>query len=285
MGSDLVHGNAKSIEGRRYILRAAEPSDYPALYRIASAPPALHTGRLDGRTIPYEEFCRQLWSGVLAQFVISPIRTAREVVGLITADSHNAARGVAYLSILVSSDRRKSSTAMAEATWLFVHYCFSNFPLRKIYAETTEAAIPEIGKIVDRYLSVHLEGRLIEDRLIDGRWVDTLVLAIWRDQFFLDWNARCEERISSEVTSEGEHRRCSGSARDIVEELWQEFPELRVEGGASLSMGVGDLGWDSMALLEVLDWCECRFGIDIPDTGVNESLTLGDLIEFCSRQL
>ena len=81
-----------SLHTRRLQLRMLTNEDHAPLYRLSSDPDVTFQWRFRGTTPSYDEFLKQLYPGVLCQFVVSP-HGSQEVLGLVVA--YNAAATLA----------------------------------------------------------------------------------------------------------------------------------------------------------------------------------------------
>ena len=70
-GTDEVR-LSPSLRTRRLHLRMLTNEDHAPLYRLSSDPDVTFQWRFRGTTPSYDEFLKQLYPGVLCQFVVSP---------------------------------------------------------------------------------------------------------------------------------------------------------------------------------------------------------------------
>jgi RimJ/RimL family protein N-acetyltransferase len=250
------HVTDTTLRGRNFHLRPPVPADYGALYLMATTPPALYTGRLNGQMISFEDFRRIMWQSVVSQFVIAPNDESGQVAGIITLDNIKPTRAVAYLSVMVAPKFSGRSSALAEAMALFLHHCFHNFELRKIYVETTDASFSGLERHVMKYDSFTEEGRLLDDALICGERYDTRVFAIWRDRFIKEFDGQVPD-LAIGGTFRDDVVVALPNFERFVDSLKQEFPEKADLVDRTVpSIALTDCGWDSLDIIEVLVWME-----------------------------
>lgn len=159
-------------------LRPVLPGDHLELYELSLGPSALTTFRHRGKTPSFAQFEELLWSGVLAQFVVSPDE-GDAVEGLVAATDANFADGHASLTVAVS-ERMQRSGAGIDATALFVDYIFHCFDLHKLYAAVLEFNFQQFASARRRSV-LDVEARLPEHDYLGGRYWDLLILALYRE--------------------------------------------------------------------------------------------------------
>jgi RimJ/RimL family protein N-acetyltransferase len=133
--------------------------------------------RLRGATPSPEAFHQTLWDRVLAQFVI--VDEQRRVLGLVSAFQPDFRNGHAHIAVIAHPDAPPG--AGMEGTGLLIEHLFSEFALRKVYAEVMapngEAFASGAGRVFV------IEGRLTEHEYLDGAYHDMLVMAITRERW------------------------------------------------------------------------------------------------------
>lgn len=264
------------LRGRTCSLRPVYPSDYERIYRWSTEPPTASTWRFRSVTPSPEAFPGLLWSGVLTQFVIVSHDLPDLALGLVQAFDHDASNRVAYIGIVVGPDGPWRDRAGAEALSLFLRHLFAVFDLRKVYAETFEPALPGIGRVINSWASIHEEGRLVDHVFHNGTYHDLVILAIERDRFRND-----EERLAR-LARAGRSSRGRGHGILGFEAFAEHLPRdllpgfdvsSAVVGGVEL---VGDLGVDSLGLIELICWVEDEFDVVI-EPGPEGPATLQEL--------
>ncbi|EIV95372.1 acetyltransferase [Frankia sp. QA3] len=168
--------------GRFLRLMPVLPASTPFLYELAVTPEIGFRWRYRGSVPSYPQFEQELWQGVLTQFVIESIETARPV-GHAICYNPEFALGYAYVGAAISADYTGSGLAV-EALDLFVRYVFDIWPFRKLYFEVPEFNYPQFAG-ADRGNSaggaLEIEGRLRKHDFYRGRYWDRLILAVYRD--------------------------------------------------------------------------------------------------------
>lgn len=160
------------LSGRRTRLQPVRVSDYDFLYDLEAQ---LQFWRFHGSTPSPEAFVQSLWSGVLANFIVAS--ASGDAVGLVTAYSPDQANGHALIAVAAHPSQPPGS--LAEGIVLFVNYCFSTWPLRKLYAEAVEYNLHSFRTVADRYCVE--EGRLRDHYFLQGRYWDKVTLALYRE--------------------------------------------------------------------------------------------------------
>lgn len=164
------------MESRRVRLRPISEADRSFLYRIMTAPEAGGRVRFGGATPSPEKVAASLWESVLAQFIVEG-KDSGEALGLVAITSPNFRNRHCYLSAL-AEPRAQGTGLVAEGVFLGCNYAFLTWPLRKIYMESSEESFREfqggLGALFQE------EGRLREHVFWNGRYLDVLILAIYR---------------------------------------------------------------------------------------------------------
>lgn len=131
--------------------------------------------RFRGMTPSPEGFHRFLWDRAIAQFLVV---TDSGPVGWVTsfdADFRNRHVHIAA----VADPEHQASGFVAEGAALLVSYLFTQFDVRKVYAES-------LAVNFDRFCSgqrwmFEVEGRLVDHEYLDGEYHDFLTLAAHRE--------------------------------------------------------------------------------------------------------
>jgi acyl carrier protein len=145
------------------------------LWRLHTNGSHLVDHRLRGRVPSPEHFHQLLWEGVLAQFLVAT--ADGRVVGLVSAFEADLRNGHAHVGVVSDPDWRSSGLALDGLVRLVSHL-FSQFDLRKVYAEVLERNLARFRSGEGRLFSV--EARFKEHEYIDGRREDLFVLAATR---------------------------------------------------------------------------------------------------------
>lgn len=132
--------------------------------------------RLRGATPSPEQFRQALWDRVLAQFVV--VGDGR-VLGLVSAFQADFRNGHVHIAV-VARPEAPPGTGL-EGTALLVEHLFSEFDLRKVYAEVMAPNGDAFASGTGRLFVI--EGRLTEHEYLDGEYHDMLVMAITRERW------------------------------------------------------------------------------------------------------
>ncbi len=147
------------------------------LYELMTSPLSGGRVRFGGATPSPEKVSSSLWESVLAQFIIEGVNSG-EPLGLVAITSPNFRDNFAYLSVL-GAPEVQGRGLVVEGALLGFHYAFLTWPFRKIYMEATEQSYETIRSGLDMFFSE--EGRLREHTFWNGRYVDLVILAVYRE--------------------------------------------------------------------------------------------------------
>ena len=86
------------MAGRRVMLRPVYPEDYGFLYSLAVSPEIGFRWRYRGAVPAYDVFLRELWAGILVQFMVCDAATG-EPVGFVVAHSADLKSGFAHVAV------------------------------------------------------------------------------------------------------------------------------------------------------------------------------------------
>lgn len=162
---------------RRVRLRPIGEQDRRFIYELMTSPQSGGRVRFGGATPSPEKVAATLWESVLAQFIVESARSGQQV-GLVAVTSPDFRNGFAYLSALGVPETHGSGL-VAEAALLAFHYGFTTWPLRKIYMESTDDSFDAFRTGLDDFFQE--EGRLRDHVFWNGRYVDMVILAVYRE--------------------------------------------------------------------------------------------------------
>lgn len=174
-------GTSTPLRGRWVALRPVTPDDEPALRALLEDAGTAARYRYRGATPGPARFHADLWTGVLTQYVICRANEPTTPVGLASAFAPNLHDGHVHLGAFIDERVRRQAWP-AEAFGLFVEHLFRSFDLRKLYLQVNEHNLRPLGSLT-RDLLVE-EARLREHDFFDGEWSDSVVFALWRDDWF-----------------------------------------------------------------------------------------------------
>jgi RimJ/RimL family protein N-acetyltransferase len=165
------------MSSRRVRLRTITDRDSTFLYDLMTSPQAGGRVRFGGATPDPQKVAASLWESVLAQFVVEGLQS-QEPLGLVAVASPNFRDGFAYVSVL-GTPAAQGSGLVLEGGLLGFHYAFSTWPFRKIYMEATEGSLQAFKSgLGDLFVE---EGRLCKHAFWNGRYLDLVILAVYRD--------------------------------------------------------------------------------------------------------
>lgn len=185
------------LSSRRVRLRPIGEHDRRFIYELMVAPEAGGRVRFGGATPSPEKVAATLWESVLAQFIVERVRGGQPL-GLVAITSPDFRNGFAYVSALARPEAQGSGL-VAEAALLGFHYAFTTWPLRKLYMEATEDSLRAFGGGLGDLFSE--EGRLVEHVFWNGRYVDVVILAVYRETW-----SRLVPRMAPLLTRQAQER-------------------------------------------------------------------------------
>jgi RimJ/RimL family protein N-acetyltransferase len=162
---------------RRIRLRIITDRDNFFLYELMSSPQAGGRVRFGGATPSPDKIASSLWESVLAQFMIESA-SSQKSLGLVAITSPNFRDGFAYSSALGLLEAQGTGL-IAEGVLLGFNYAFMTWPFRKIYMEATEESYQAFKSGLGRFFTE--EGRLRKHSFWNGRFMDLLILAVYRE--------------------------------------------------------------------------------------------------------
>jgi RimJ/RimL family protein N-acetyltransferase len=175
------------LVGRRVTLRPVLQLDYEFLYQVFTHQELNFLWRFRGSTPNPDGFMQALWQNVLVQFMIER-RSNGSPVGLITCYDADLRNGYAHLAMVLLPESGRAILAH-DANLLFVNYLFRGWNLRKLYGITGERNLRDFAAGIDRYYKI--EGRLVDHEYYDGRYWDSYIMALYRE----DWQILIERRL------------------------------------------------------------------------------------------
>lgn len=148
-------------------------ADY--LHQLCTVGDHLTHFRLRGMTPSPDAFHRFIWERSVAQFIVATESTAVGWVSSFEPDFRNRHMHIAA----VADPEHEASGLVAEGAALLVSYLFTQFDVRKVYAET-------LAVNFERFCSgqrwmFEVEGRLVDHEYLDGEYHDFLTLAAHRE--------------------------------------------------------------------------------------------------------
>ncbi|MEJ2608967.1 MAG: GNAT family protein [Candidatus Thiodiazotropha sp.] len=167
------------LEGEFARLRPLGQSDYGYLYDLSLSAKNNARWRYRGATPSPERFVADLWSGVLAQFLVETPEP-RKRAGLVVAYNADLANGTVFLGVLIDNAHHCKVWPL-EGVLLFVDYLFQNWTFRKVYAETTEFSAAHFSS--GAKILFEEEGRFREHQFFQGRYWDYIYYSLNRKRW------------------------------------------------------------------------------------------------------
>lgn len=174
-----VGPRAVILDGEFSRLRPLAQNDYGYLYDLSLSAENNARWRYRGATPSPERFVSDLWSGVLAQFLVETPEP-RKRAGLLAAYNADLANGTVYLGVLIDNAHHRKVWPL-EAVMLFVDYLFQNWTFRKVYAETTEFSAAHFSSGAKTLFEE--EGRFREHQYFQGRYWDYIFYSLTRQRW------------------------------------------------------------------------------------------------------
>lgn len=273
---DQFAGVPDVLAARSVTLRPVAPADYPMLHEIAHRPRVNATWVTRGRQIPLEEFPRLLWDGNVCAFTIAS-RATGAPLGYVGITNHDERTGTAYLSVFVDDSLPPASPAAGEGVALALAHAFAALGMRKVYAESTSASLPLMGSPAFAALPVSEEGRLKDHFPSAGGCLDSVVLAVYRDDFERSYARLLGLRdLPRSIPAEAPDE--SSAFRAVVDAIVAVTGRSTdPDGGWLLSE---EIGLDSLSILEVVCNVEERLDRNASDQGVLSVRTVRDLVDL-----
>jgi len=175
--SSSDHPPLQRTVGRWITLRPIRHADYDAI-RLAELSDELGVRwRHRGATPSPEAFAQALWAGVLEQYLVVD-NDDHGLVGLVTAYNADLQSGTCHMGF-ARFDRHDRSPGLVEGVLLVADHLFTHWTFRKLYGETLEFNLTNLGGVLGPLLTE--EGRLRQHAYAGGRYWDLVHLALYRD--------------------------------------------------------------------------------------------------------
>jgi RimJ/RimL family protein N-acetyltransferase len=154
--------------------------DHAPLYRLSSDPDVTFQWRFRGTTPSYDDFLKQLYPGVLCQFVVSP-HGSQEVLGLVVAYNADFRHRFCHAAVVMHPRLHRRGLGI-EAFMGLARYVYYGWDFRMIIMETVGIAFENFstGEAAG-YFTV--EGRIRDQFYYGGRYWDGLSVTHRREQF------------------------------------------------------------------------------------------------------
>lgn len=174
-----VGPGAVILEGKFARLRPVSQKDYGYLYDLGLSAQNNARWRYRGTTPSPDRFVADLWSGVLAQFLVESPEPRRQA-GLVVAYNTDLANGTVFLAVLIDNAFHRKVWPL-EGVMLFVDYLFRNWAIRKVYAEAPEFSASHFSSGAQELFEE--EGRFREHQFFQGRYWDYIYYSLTRKRW------------------------------------------------------------------------------------------------------
>ena len=227
-----------------------------ALYEIALVGGAGDTWRTRGRTVSLETFAAFLWEAGDCAFAVADRQTNR-LAGFVGLYGHDVASGVASLSAFFDQRNPRAALVAGDALERFCGHAFGVMGLRKLTVEIPRPLSGGLAAAARRLPFLQLEGTLTAHARMGRELHDIEIYAVWADEF-LAWTEPADRPRPTGVPARGALDLIRGVVATVTN---AELPDL--DGGCRLS---GDLGLDSLAIIEILVGSKTSSGLRSPAT-------------------
>ncbi|CAO5226684.1 GNAT family N-acetyltransferase [Frankia sp. AgKG'84/4] len=164
--------------GQFFRLTTLTPPLIGFLYELAVSPEVGFRWRYRGAVPDFEKFERDLWAGVLAQFVVESVETGQPV-GNVICYNPDLGLGTAYVGAAMLPSHLGSGLAI-EPVKTFMNYVFDVWPMRKLYLEVPAFNFTQFASAQSENFRV--EGRLIDHDYYQGRHWDRVIIAVYPER-------------------------------------------------------------------------------------------------------
>jgi RimJ/RimL family protein N-acetyltransferase len=232
----------------RVALRTITTRDYDYLYHLSLSEGLTHRWRYRGLTPGPDEFVRNLWLNVTAQFLVENRRTRSPIGHVIAFDASHRDHWVHAAA--VGQPDVESTGLIIEALGTFVDYLFMNFDFNKIYFSSIEFSYQAFSS--GRAWLFREEGRLAQHCFYGGRYWDMVLFTIFREDWATSWHETLRlrgEDTASERVSDDEVIGLDGFLEALAGELGLDAEDLKPEARL-----IEDLQLDSLHILVALDY-------------------------------
>jgi RimJ/RimL family protein N-acetyltransferase len=174
-----------ALESERLILRDFRPDDFEAFYRT-SMDPAYR------QFYPEEEVTEAFWQEIFQRVLPPEEEEGRQKYQLAIWTRDEQLIGTCGVRVEVPAHRQASfGCAIARAHWgrglayeasrRILEFGFSNLPIERVYAETIGEN--RAARALAERLGMRLEGEFVHHKFFRGRWWNTVVYAVLREEW------------------------------------------------------------------------------------------------------
>jgi hypothetical protein len=165
------------LVGRHVALQPIRMQDYEALRMLELRAEFVPLWRHQGVTPSPEQWAKDLWTGVLAQFLVINLAD-HNPVGIVNCYNPDFRHRFAYIAA-AKFDLQLRSPLFLEGLAIFLEYVFTIWDFRKLYFESTELTIEQFKSGIGGLFVK--EGTLRQHRYFAGRYWDQHILAMYRE--------------------------------------------------------------------------------------------------------
>jgi RimJ/RimL family protein N-acetyltransferase len=241
----------------RVALREITSRDYDYLYHLSLSEGLTHRWRYRGLTPSPDEFVRNLWLNVAAQFLVENRRTGSPIGHVIAFDTSHRDHWVHAAA--VGQPDVESTGLIIEALGTFIDYLFLNFDFNKIYFSSIEFSYRSFRS--GREWLFREEGRLAQHSFFGGRYWDMVLFAIFRSDWATTWHETLRRRGADSAVLDRQPNEdvidLVGFLTSLADELGVDCEEMKPEARL-----IEDLHLDSLHMLVALDYLSEMTGQD-----------------------
>jgi len=253
-------------------LRPLLPRDSLPLYRLTLSESQYFRHRYRGATPSFDEFQRDLYRDVLAQFIVERRSPPPAALGLVSAHGFNAKNGIAYLSVM-AFPRAQRSGLVCFGIELFVEHLFRCWPIRKLFVEIVEMNLPQF--LSARGLIFQEEGRLTAFEYYNEAYWDLIIGSITRE----GWE-HTRSQLEELATTRSMHllKTDAVDPDEFLTELASLLASIKPSVGTFdlNSRFVDDLDFHSLDMLQLLDMMEHLFTDGFDETSITAQFSVRD---------
>lgn len=175
------------VKGRMVELRPVGASDYEYLYDLETSTTHARAWRFGSGTVAPETYPSLLWHGAVANLlVVSAEGPNRRRLGLATIYGADPGNQTASFAVIGSPEVHRTGRLL-EASALLIQHAFRSWGYRKMYAEILEPNLEQFASAIGNFCEI--EGRLRAHVLVDGRFVDRITVAFYREVWAEVWES------------------------------------------------------------------------------------------------
>lgn len=254
--------------GRKVRLRHLEPTDLPALHRLATDPQVRGSWRTRGDLWSFAQVEQHLVADPHVGLVVTGIGED-EPLGLVELHDVDLVDARAQLAVLVQPWAWASGVA-GEAAVLFARFAFDSLPLDKVACTvqaTNDRAVPALRRILAH------EGTLRRHLNVHGTWIDLELFALWRDDL-----PAIEARLGLRAAApQGQE------AGSLADEIASVLEAAGLQPGRLADVTFGEL--DSLAVVELIVAAEEHIGRPLAIEAFALEQRVADLLSFAGEDL